>query len=108
MKKSNTFYLDLYPCGCETCHFHELSTISSKDLYFLFHPKTFSAFSLEATKIAGSPSLLGEISTGISCFVTFLQTSITSFTENPSPEPKLNFSDFPPSLKYSRALTLKN
>lgn len=63
----------------------------------------FLALSLDAINLAGSPSRLGVTFAGILFPVTFLAVSITSFTENPIPLPRLKISLLPPFCKYLTA-----
>ena len=71
------------------CHFTALSTISANCFSF-FHPRIDPALVLSATKKAGSPGRRSTTST--SPFICFWISWTTSFTLNPSADPRLEFS----------------
>ena len=83
-----------FPCGCNDFF---------KICMFWFQPRIFFAFSLEAIKTAGSPALLSSSTALIGFPVTFLAVSMTSFTVNPTPFPRLKMLLSLPSIKYFTA-----
>jgi hypothetical protein len=69
----------------------------------LLHPKSSLAFLLFAISFGGSPSLGGQILSGIFLFKTFSHVLKISLTLCPFSVPRLIAALFSPIFKYSKA-----
>ena len=92
-----------YPFGWVLCHFQAVDMISSRLLSSGFHPNTSFALSLDTIKISGTPALRFSSTALIGRPVTFLSVSITYFTVNPTPFPRLKILLSPPLIRYFTA-----
>lgn len=89
----------LYPLGWLLCQAQAVATMVFRSANWGFQPRTDLALSEEATSWAGSPARRGQISAGMGWPVTARATSMTSFTEKPTPLPRLNTLFSPPERR---------